>query len=104
MSTAHTTEKLFTGVNDTADKFFASVNDTGDKTVLTIPAFLDLKMKNKQKFNLTIESVLKYALIKKIPQNFFSFIAGVIDTAEKLSFAKISASFRKKSKRSKLDS
>jgi hypothetical protein len=47
-----TAEKLFNGVNDTADKFFASVNDTADKTVMTIPACLDLKMKNKQKFNL----------------------------------------------------
>jgi hypothetical protein len=47
-----TAKKLFTGVNDTADKFFAGVNDTADKTVLTIPACLDLKMKNKQKFNL----------------------------------------------------
>jgi hypothetical protein len=44
--------KTFTGVNDTADKFFASVNHTADKTVLTIPACLDLKMKNNQKFNL----------------------------------------------------
>jgi hypothetical protein len=47
----NTVEKLFSGVNDTADKFFSSVNDTADKTVLTIPACLDLKMKNKQKFN-----------------------------------------------------
>jgi hypothetical protein len=47
-----TAEKLFNGVNDTADKFFAGVNDTADKTVMTIPACLDLKMKNKQKFNL----------------------------------------------------
>jgi hypothetical protein len=47
-----TAEKLFSGENDTADKFFAGVNNTADKTVLTIPACLDLKMKNKQKFNL----------------------------------------------------
>jgi hypothetical protein len=47
-----TTKKRFSGVNDTADNFFAGVNDTAYKTVLTIPACLDLKMKNKQKFNL----------------------------------------------------
>jgi hypothetical protein len=47
-----TKEKMFTGVNNTANKFFADVNETADKTVLTIPACLDLKMKNKQKFNL----------------------------------------------------
>ncbi len=34
---------------------------------------------------------------------FFSFIAGVVDTADKLSIAKISANLRKKSKRSKWD-
>jgi hypothetical protein len=39
-----TAEKLFTGVVDTADKFFASVDDI----------CLDLKMKNKQKFNLQV--------------------------------------------------
>jgi hypothetical protein len=44
--------KLFTGVNDTTDKFLAGVNDTANETVLTIPACLDLKMKNKQKFHL----------------------------------------------------
>jgi hypothetical protein len=43
-----TDEKLFSCVYDTADKFFANVNDTADKTMLTIPACLDLKMKNKQ--------------------------------------------------------
>ncbi len=47
-----TAEKLFTGVNDTTDKFFASVNNTADKTVLPILACLQLKMKNKQKFDL----------------------------------------------------
>jgi hypothetical protein len=47
-----TAEKLSSSVNDTADKFFGGVNDTPDRTVLTIPACLDLKMKNKQKFNL----------------------------------------------------
>jgi hypothetical protein len=47
-----TTKKLFSGVNDTADNFFAGVNNTAYMTVLTIPACLDLKMKNKQKFNL----------------------------------------------------
>jgi hypothetical protein len=29
----------------------------GDKTVLTIPACQDLKMKNKQKFNLKVQSL-----------------------------------------------
>jgi hypothetical protein len=48
----NTAEKLFTGVNDTADKFFAYVNATANKTELTIPACQDLKMKNKQKFDL----------------------------------------------------
>jgi hypothetical protein len=48
----NTAKKLFSGVNDIADKYFAGVNDTANKTVLTIPACLDLKMKNKQKFNL----------------------------------------------------
>ncbi len=47
-----TEKKLFIGVSDAVDKFFAGVNDTADKTVLTITACLDLKMKNKQKFNL----------------------------------------------------
>jgi hypothetical protein len=41
-----TAKKLFTGVNKTANKFFDGVNDTAHKTVLTIPACLDLKMKN----------------------------------------------------------
>jgi hypothetical protein len=45
-------QKLFSGVNNIADKFFSGVNDTSDKTVLTIPACLYLKMKNKQRFNL----------------------------------------------------
>jgi hypothetical protein len=48
---------LFHGVVDTGQtqkylknlKFFPGVNDIADKTVLTIPACLDLKMKNKQK-------------------------------------------------------
>jgi hypothetical protein len=48
-----TTQKLFTGVNDTAGKFFAGVNDTTDKTVLTIPACLDLILKNKPKIQST---------------------------------------------------
>ncbi len=47
-----TAEKLFSGINDATDKCFASVNDTADKTVLTIPACIDMKIKNKQKFNL----------------------------------------------------
>jgi hypothetical protein len=46
-----TAEKLFRGVNTTANKFFANVNNIADKTVLTIPACIDLKMKNKQKCN-----------------------------------------------------
>ncbi len=40
-------QKLFSGVNNIAEKFFSGVNDTSDKTVLTIPACLYLKMKNK---------------------------------------------------------
>ncbi len=44
--------KFIAGVNDTADKIIADVSDTANKTVLTVPACLDLKMKNKQKFNL----------------------------------------------------
>jgi hypothetical protein len=44
--------KLIAGVNDTTEKLFIGVNNTAEKTVLTIPACLDLKMKNKQKFNL----------------------------------------------------
>ncbi len=47
-----TGEQFIAGVNDTADKFFGSVNDTGEYRVLPILAFLHLKMKNKQKFNL----------------------------------------------------
>jgi hypothetical protein len=49
---------LFPGVVDTGQKYpknlkiFPGVNDTADKTVLTIPACLGLKIKNKQKFNL----------------------------------------------------
>jgi hypothetical protein len=50
----HRQKKLFTGVDNTVDKFFAGVNDTPDKTELTIPACLDLKMKNKKKFNLQV--------------------------------------------------
>ncbi len=46
-------ESIFiTGRNDTRNNLFSGVNDTGDKTVLPIPAWLDLKMKNKQKFYL----------------------------------------------------
>jgi hypothetical protein len=52
VSTTPPKKKLFTGASDTVDKFFAGVNDTADKTVPTITACLDLKMKNKQKFNL----------------------------------------------------
>ncbi len=48
-----TIQKLFTGVNDTAGKFFAGVNDTDNKTLLTIPACLDLKFKNKPKIQST---------------------------------------------------
>jgi hypothetical protein len=52
--------KFIAGVNENCSlvsatlliKFFTGVNDTADKTVLTITACLDLKMKNKQKFNL----------------------------------------------------
>jgi hypothetical protein len=44
--------KFIAGVNDTANKFFTSVNDIADKTVLTIPACIDLKMKNKKKCNI----------------------------------------------------
>jgi hypothetical protein len=51
--------RCYTGVNNTGDKFIDGVVDTGDKTVLTIPACLDLKMKNKQKFNLKVYRVLK---------------------------------------------
>ncbi len=43
-----TTKKLFTDVIDTADKFLAGVS--ADNTSLPI----DLKMKNKQKFNLKV--------------------------------------------------
>jgi hypothetical protein len=50
----NTAEKFFTGVNNTADKFFGSVSDTGDKRVLPILACLQLKMKNKQNFNLQV--------------------------------------------------
>jgi hypothetical protein len=35
---------------------------------------------------------------KKIISNFFSFFAGVVDTADKYSFANIFANFRKNSK------
>ncbi len=45
---------FITGVNDTGDKLFTGVNDTDYKIVLTIPACLDLKMKNKQKFNIQV--------------------------------------------------
>ncbi len=43
-----TAKKLFTGANETTNKFFDGVNDTADETMLTIPACLDLKIKNKQ--------------------------------------------------------
>jgi hypothetical protein len=42
--------KFIAGVN--AEKLFCGVNVTANKTVLTKPAFLYLKIKNKQKFNL----------------------------------------------------
>jgi hypothetical protein len=51
-------EHFFPGGVDTGQKypkslkFIAGVNDNADKTVLTIPACLGLKMKNKQKLNL----------------------------------------------------
>jgi hypothetical protein len=47
-------KKLFSGVNNTTDKFFTGVVDTGDKTIMNILACLNLKMKNKQKFNLSL--------------------------------------------------
>jgi hypothetical protein len=47
-----TAEKLFTSVKNTADKFFGGVSDTGDQRVLPILACLQLKMTNKQNFNL----------------------------------------------------
>jgi hypothetical protein len=68
------TEKLFTGVNNTTDKFFASVNDTADKTVLTKPACLDLKIKNKQKLSLIpVINLLSPAI---------TFFPGVIDNSQ----------------------
>jgi hypothetical protein len=87
-----TAEKLFTGVNDTADKFFGGVNDTGEYRVLPILACQHLKMKNKQKFN----------IFKNFISKFLSFFPGVVDTADKHSFAIISANFRKNLKRSQL--
>jgi hypothetical protein len=67
--------KFIAGVSDTAKKMFTGVNDTADKTVLTIRACLDLKMKNKQKFNLQRKMhSSKFLLLTKyekfIPQNF----------------------------------
>jgi len=52
-------QKLFTGANETTNKFFDGVNDTADETKLTIPACLDLKIKNKQQFNQHEYSALK---------------------------------------------
>jgi hypothetical protein len=45
---------LFSGANETGDKFFGGVSDTGDQRVLPILACLNLKMKNKQNFNLEV--------------------------------------------------
>jgi hypothetical protein len=55
----NTADKLFSDFIDTAKKLFAGVNDIADKTELTIPACLDLNMKNKQKFNLQEQRALK---------------------------------------------
>ncbi len=74
-------------VVDTGDKFIIGVIGTAEhyKTVLTIPACLDLKMKNKQKFNLQEYSkVHSSKLLTKYEKNyaskFSSFIAGIVDT------------------------
>jgi hypothetical protein len=42
-----------------AKKLFSGVNHTANKTALTIPACIDPKIKNKQKFNLKEQSALK---------------------------------------------
>ncbi len=73
----------------TVSTFFA------DKTLLTIPSCLDLKMKNKQKFNL---HNTKYE--KMYTSNFSSFIGVVVDTTDKHWFANNTANLRKKLKRS----
>jgi hypothetical protein len=73
--------------------------------VLLIPAGQDLKIKNKQKFNLQVYSkVHSTKLLTKYEKMYnstgFSFIAGVIDIADKHSFTNIAVSFRKNLKRS----
>jgi hypothetical protein len=62
---------FFSGVNNTDDKFIAGINDTADQR------------KSVTKINLSAVS---------------TFIAGVVDTANKHSFKIISANFRKKPK------
>ncbi len=68
--------------------------------MLLIPAGQDLKIKNKQKFNLqvyrkvhTTKLLTKYE--KMYNSKVFSFIAGVIDIADKHSFANIAVIFEK---------
>jgi hypothetical protein len=67
---------LFTGVNDTADKFFGGAS----------PANISLPTPTP---TLSSEQNMKKNFISK----FFSFFAGVVDTADKHSFVNISAKF-----------
>jgi hypothetical protein len=53
------TPKIYCRCQRHCEKLFSGVNDTPNKTMLKIPACLDLKIKNKQKFNLQEQSALK---------------------------------------------
>jgi hypothetical protein len=67
-----------------------------------ISACLNLKMKNKQIsiYKCKVYSTKLFTKYEetKLHQKLFSIISGVVDTADKHSFANISANFRKKSK------
>ncbi len=78
---------------------FGDVNDTGDQKVLPVLACLHLKMKNKQNsiFRCKVHSTKIFTKNEQIFYlKFFYFIAVVVDTADKHSFAIILHEFLKK--------
>jgi hypothetical protein len=106
---------FITGVNDAGYKLFTGVNGTGDKFVKPFHGFLviagvintgeQLSLAYTWKGKLSKNSIYKCKALstklltkyeKMYISKFFSFIAAVVDTADKHSFANISANFRKK--------
>jgi hypothetical protein len=86
---------LFTGVNDTTDKFFGGVSPAN----ISLPTPKNEKLAKLQSVGVKCTKLSSEQNMKKnFISKFFSFFAGVFDTADKHSFTNISANFGKKSK------